>query len=163
RLGDLLGRKRVYQYDLLVYSIGILLMAFSVHTAMLVTGAFIVGVAVGADVPTSLALVGELAPSRARGKLIGFTQVYWSMGPIIAGLVFTAVVYTFWNLAAGTYGIFLPFILSTVAGKSQAVSVALQLSGFVITAVLSVLLFMRYADRGHGHRQAMWAAGAASQ
>jgi MFS transporter, SP family, inositol transporter len=238
RLGDLLGRKRVYQYDLIVYAAGILLIGFAVNIPMLLAGTFIVGVAVGADVPTSLALVGELAPSRARGRLIGFTQVYWSLGPIVvlvlatalaplgllgirivilhlfaaaivtwalrqglsesvrwsaaagrarteapggstsqvagklrqlllgpnlAALFFTAIVYLFWNLAAGTYGIFLPYILTTVGAKSQAVSVAFQCIGFVLGAVASVLLYMRYADRGHRDRKAMWGVGAVIQ
>src|SRR5919112_4096847 len=83
RLGDLLGRKRIYQYDLLVYAFGTLWMVFAFHPSMLFIGTVIVGIAVGADVPTSLALVGELAPARARGKLMGLTQVAWSLGPII--------------------------------------------------------------------------------
>ena len=48
-------------------------------------GTILVGIAVGADVPTSLALVGELAPSKARSKLMGLTQVAWSLGPIVYG------------------------------------------------------------------------------
>src|ERR687896_683030 len=75
RLGDLLGRKRIYQYDLLVYALGIAIIALSVNTPMLLIGTVIVGIAVGADVPTSLALVGEFSPDRARGKLLGLTQV----------------------------------------------------------------------------------------
>src|ERR671921_447985 len=84
RLGDLLGRKRIYQYDLLLYAFGTLWMVFAFNTPMLIIGTFLVGLAVGADVPTSLALVGELAPSKARSKLMGLTQVAWSLGPIIA-------------------------------------------------------------------------------
>src|ERR671921_1025062 len=83
RLGDLLGRKRIYQYDLLLYAFGTLWMVFAFNTPMLIIGTFLVGLAVGADVPTSLALVGELAPSKARSKLMGLTQVAWSLGPII--------------------------------------------------------------------------------
>src|SRR3712207_52852 len=79
RLGDLVGRKRIYQYDLLVYALGIAIIAFSVNTPMLFIGTVIVGIAVGADVPTSLALVGEFAPDRARGKLLGLTQIAWSL------------------------------------------------------------------------------------
>ena len=81
RLGDLFGRKRIYQYDLLVYGLGTLLIVFSVNLPMLLIGTFIVGVAVGADVPTSLALIGEFSPSKARGKLMGLSQVAWSLGP----------------------------------------------------------------------------------
>ena len=47
----------------------------------------VVGVAVGADVPTSLALVGELAPAKARGKLLGLTQVAWCLGPVVVLLL----------------------------------------------------------------------------
>src|ERR671916_1827906 len=83
RLGDLFGRKRIYQYDLLVYAFGTLLIVFSVNLPMLLLGTFIVGVAVGADVPTSLALIGEFSPSKARGKLMGLSQVAWSLGPIV--------------------------------------------------------------------------------
>src|SRR3712207_2782032 len=83
RLGDLIGRKRIYQYDLLVYAFGIAIIALSVNTPMFFIGTVIVGIAVGADVPTSLALVGEFAPDKARGKLMGLTQVAWSLGPIV--------------------------------------------------------------------------------
>ncbi len=86
-LGDKLGRKRIYQYDLIVYAVGILLMAFSVNKEMLFVGTFIVGLAVGADIPTSLALVGEFAPDKARGKLLGFTQIAWCLGPVIVLLM----------------------------------------------------------------------------
>ncbi|WP_030622991.1 MFS transporter [Streptomyces sclerotialus] len=87
RLGDKLGRKRIYQYDLLVYAAAILLIAFAVNPVMLFAGTFVVGVAVGADVPTSLALVGELSPARARGKLMGLTQVTWNLGPVVVLLL----------------------------------------------------------------------------
>lgn len=87
RLGDKLGRKRIYQYDLLVYAAAILLIAFALDPLMLFAGTFVVGVAVGADVPTSLALVGELSPARARGKLMGLTQVTWNLGPVVVLLL----------------------------------------------------------------------------
>ncbi|MGH9059107.1 MAG: MFS transporter, partial [Acidimicrobiales bacterium] len=64
RLGDRLGRKRIYKYDLLVYAAGILCIALAVNAPMLFIGTFVVGVAVGADVPTSLALVGEFSPAK---------------------------------------------------------------------------------------------------
>ena len=247
RLGDLLGRKRIYQYDLLVYAVGILLIALSVNTPMLFIGTVIVGVAVGADVPTSLALVGEFAPDRARGRLLGLTQVAWSLGPIIvlvvafalsslglmgirivfahllvvalvtwylrrglvesarwtaasgaaeaertsdpeaqpelapipshvasnirnlllgpnmAALIWTATVYLTWNLAAGTNGIFLPYILRTLGAQSQGASVALQCLSFILTAVATVLIFMPFSDRGHGARRLMWGIGAIMQ
>ena len=249
RLGDLLGRKRIYQYDLLVYALGILLIVISVNAPMLFIGIVLVGVAVGADVPTSLALIGEFSPSRARGRLIGLSQVAWSLGPIVvfvlafalssldllgiriifahlfvvaivtwalrrgmvesarwtaasgaadaeatsdpdmqpedaplpdnpmaasrlgdlfsgpnvAALLFTGTVYLFWNLAAGTYGVFFPFILRTLGTQSQAVSVALSSLSFVLTLLAVVFIFMPFSDRSHRNRRLMFGVGAAMQ
>lgn len=230
RLGDKLGRKRIYKYDLLVYAVGILFIALAVDPTMLFLGTFVVGVAVGADVPTSLALVGELAPAKARGKLLGATQVAWYIGPVVVlvlafalaplgllgirivflhlclaalvtwflrrglaesarwqaasrsseprakhqlrslfrgqnlkALVWTATIYVFWNLAAGTNGAFTPYIIKTLGAGTQAVSVGLQAAGFAIGVLGAFLLFMPYADRSHRTRKVMWGAGAILQ
>lgn len=229
RLGDKLGRKRIYKYDLLVYALGILFIAASVNAPMLFVGTFVVGLAVGADVPTSLALVGEFSPAKARGKLVGLTQVAWNVGPVVVlllalvlaplgltgirivfvhlavvavvtwalrqglsesarwqsaskdpkavvhklralfsganlrALVWTATIYVFWNIAAGTGGIFTPYIIKTLHAGSQAASVALSCAGFVIGIIATVFLYMKYADRSHGARRMMWGIGAIMQ
>lgn len=225
-LGDKLGRKRIYQYDLMVYALGILIVALSANVTMLFLGTFIVGVAVGADVPTSLALVGEFAPAKARGKLLGFTQVAWCLGPVIVlwlalalaplemlgirivllhllvvaivtwamrqglaesarwkeavkfggkslgelfsgrnlrALVWTATIYLFWNLAAGTAGIFNPYIFKTLNVGTQAQSVGLSSMWFVITMLVTITVFMKFADRSHGIRRGLWGIGAVLQ
>ncbi|TDD42177.1 MFS transporter [Nonomuraea terrae] len=87
RLGDKLGRKRIYKWDLLVFAAGMLCVALAVNPPMLMIGTFVAGLAVGADVPTSLALVGELAPAKARGKLLGLTQIAWVLGPSVVLLL----------------------------------------------------------------------------
>jgi inositol transporter-like SP family MFS transporter len=228
-LGDKLGRKRIYQYDLMVYAFGILLVALAMNREMLFAGTFIIGVAVGADVPTSLALVGEFAPDKARGKLLGFTQVAWCLGPVIVlwmalalaplgllgirlvflhlfvvaivtwalrrglaesarwtaaassgkgvgrnlrllfqgsnlkALVWTAVIYLFWNLAAGTAGIFNPYIINTLHAGGQAMSVGLSSANFLLSMVVTVTIFMRYSDRDYRTRRLIWGVGAVMQ
>ncbi|NGN64713.1 MFS transporter [Streptomyces sp. A7024] len=229
RLGDKLGRKRIYKYDLLVYAAGILCIALAFNAPMLFIGVFVVGVAVGADVPTSLALVGEFAPSKARGKLLGFTQVAWNFGPVVVlvlalvlssldllgirivflhlfvmalvtwalrqgltesprwraaaeaesaprhnvkalfsgphlkALLWTGSIYLFWNIAAGTAGIFTPYFIKTLNAGGQAASVALSSSGFILGGVATVFVFMRLADRGHSTRKLLWGIGAVLQ
>lgn len=225
RLGDKLGRKRIYKWDLLVYALGILLIAFAVDPVMLFAGTFIVGVAVGADVPTSLALVGEFAPAKGRGKLIGLTQVAWSLGPVVVlvlalvltplglmgtrivflhlavvalvtwalrrgmvesarwtaarertvalgalfrganlrALAWTASIYTFWGLAAGTAGIFTPYVIETLGAGTQAAGIALSCVGFVIGIASCVFVFMPYNDRSYRTRKIMWGVGALLQ
>ncbi|HVV13256.1 MFS transporter [Amycolatopsis sp.] len=226
RLGDKLGRKRIYKYDLLVYALGIACIGLAVNAPMLFIGTFVVGLAVGADVPTSLALVGEFSPSKHRGKLLSFTQIAWNAGPVVVllmalalssldllgirivfgmlfvvalvtwglrrglaesarwqaasqepvkhrlralfsgpnlkAVVWTATIYLFWNIAAGTNGIFTPYIIKTLHAGSQAASVALGCAGFVIGG-LATIPFMRLVDKGHLNRKKMWAAGAVMQ
>jgi MFS transporter, SP family, inositol transporter len=87
RLGDLIGRKRIYQWDLLVYMVGGLVVVFAVQGWMLFVGLIVMGLAVGADVPTSWALVGEIAPPRVRGRFVGMTSVFWNIGPVVTLLL----------------------------------------------------------------------------
>lgn len=247
RLGDMWGRKRIYQYDLIAYAVGVLLIAFAVNPVMLMAGTAITGLAVGADVPTSLALVGEFAPKKARGRLLGFSQVAWYSGPVVVlvlafalsgadvwgarvlflvlfavaivtyllrrgiaesarwveaatagpeadeveptptsgtsssipraadalrqlmagphlrALLWTGTIYITWNTAAGTGGIFTPYIIRTLDAGSQAVSVGLTAAGFILSLLGTVFIFMRYVDHGHAARKWMWGIGGVMQ
>lgn len=81
RLCDLFGRKRIYQWDMLLYAFGVLWIIFAAAPWMLVTGYVLAGLAVGADVPASWTLIAESAPDRRRGKHSGLAQILWYLGP----------------------------------------------------------------------------------
>jgi MFS transporter, SP family, inositol transporter len=83
RLCDLFGRKKIYQYDMLFYAFGMLWLTFAVNAWMIVLGFFMVGLAVGADIPASWSLIAEMAPKGARGKHSGVAQVLWYLGPVV--------------------------------------------------------------------------------
>ena len=87
RFCDLFGRKKIYTLDLLVYAFGLLWIIFAVDAWMLAVGYFIVGVAVGADVPASWTIIAEYAPAKSRGKMSGLAQVMWNTGPIFCLLL----------------------------------------------------------------------------
>ncbi|SEJ91318.1 MFS transporter, SP family, inositol transporter [Sphingobium sp. AP50] len=82
-LCDRYGRKTIYQFDMLFYAFGMLLLVFAAAPWMLIVGFIIVGLAVGADVPASWSLIAELAPDRARGKHCGLAQILWFLGSTI--------------------------------------------------------------------------------
>jgi inositol transporter-like SP family MFS transporter len=67
----------------------------------------------------------------------------------------------FWNLAAGTYGFFLPYFLSELGASGQGGSVALQCLWFTTTLVFVVLVFMRFGDGRY--RRLIWGVGAGCQ
>jgi inositol transporter-like SP family MFS transporter len=82
RLGDKYGRKRVFSIDLLLLAFGLLINATALNEPMLYLGMVITGLAMGADLPVSIALVAEEAPPEHRGKLVGMSQLFWGLGPI---------------------------------------------------------------------------------
>ena len=89
RICDLLGRKKIYQWDLLLYAFGVLWIIFAQASWMLIFGYFLVGLTVGADVPASWTLITESAPNSARGRVAGLAQVFWYIGtlvPLILGI-----------------------------------------------------------------------------
>jgi inositol transporter-like SP family MFS transporter len=87
RLCDLLGRKKIYQYDMLFYAFGMMWLVFASAPWMIVTGFVLVGLAVGADIPASWSLIAENAPSGARGQHSGIAQVLWYLGPLVVLLL----------------------------------------------------------------------------
>lgn len=91
RLGDAIGRKRIYQFDLLLYAFGTLWFIFALNSPMIIIGSVLVGLAVGIDVPTSWALLGEASPRRSRSRLMGLTNLLWNFGPVVVLLIALAV------------------------------------------------------------------------
>lgn len=83
RLSDKYGRKIIYTYDMLVYMLGTLIVAFSMNFPMLLTGFLINGIAVGAGVPASWTYISETSEDNNRAKNIGISQFVWSLGPVI--------------------------------------------------------------------------------
>jgi len=88
RLCDILGRKKIYQYDMLFYAFGMMWLVFAMNAWMIVLGFFLVGLAVGADIPASWSLIAEMAPDKKRGKHSGVAQVLWYLGPVVVLLMF---------------------------------------------------------------------------
>ncbi|MGW1563757.1 MFS transporter [Streptomyces sp. NPDC002144] len=83
RLADLFGRRRVYNLDILCYALGAILITLAPNDLVLLAGVLVAGLAAGADLPTSLAVVSDAAPAHARGRLVAFTQVMWMLGIVV--------------------------------------------------------------------------------
>ncbi|MCC3355863.1 MFS transporter [Bacillus sp. REN16] len=89
-LTDKFGRKFIFTYDLLLYMVGVLLIALSFSFPMLLIGTIITGIAVGAGVPVSWTYIAEESPKDKRAAHVGTAQLAWSIGPMIT--FFLAVV-----------------------------------------------------------------------
>jgi inositol transporter-like SP family MFS transporter len=91
RLCDKWGRKRIYQWDMLLYAFGVAWIVVAANSWMLVLGYVLAGLAVGADVPASWTLIAESAPDEHRGKHSGVAQILWYLGPAVVLLLTLAL------------------------------------------------------------------------
>ncbi|MET7486619.1 MFS transporter [Streptomyces sp. NPDC005538] len=83
RLADMFGRRRVYNLDILCYAVGAIVITLAPNDIVLFVGVLVAGLAAGADLPTSLAVVSDAAPAEGRARLVSFTQVMWVAGIVV--------------------------------------------------------------------------------
>ncbi len=97
RLGDRFGRRRVFVVTMLFIALGASVPIFATTFPLLLIGLGVLGLAVGADIPVSLATIAEAATDQNRGKIL-------VMSNLLAGVGIGAVVLVT-SLTGGT-GIF---------------------------------------------------------
>jgi EmrB/QacA subfamily drug resistance transporter len=89
RLGDLFGRKRVFQAAVTFFVVGSVLCGISRSMAMLVGARALQGLGGGAIIVTATALIGEVIPLRDRGRYQGAMGAVFGVttviGPLLGG------------------------------------------------------------------------------
>lgn len=74
-LGDRIGRKSTYLYNLLLYTVGALIGALSPDYTVLFIGRIIVGIGLGGELNTGVTIVSELVPTRVRGACTALVNI----------------------------------------------------------------------------------------
>lgn len=87
RLADRVGRRPVLLGALATYTVGVATLALATGPTGLLLGVVVSGIGIGADLPASVALVGEVAPTGRRGRGIAVVQLFWGVGILVAGLL----------------------------------------------------------------------------
>lgn len=91
RLGDRFGRRRVFTLSLIAYVVGVTVLAGAISGAMIYPAIILVGFAIGADLPVSLALAAEEAPEGKKGRMVSVSSLLWLIGAVIPGFLGSAV------------------------------------------------------------------------
>ncbi|MET7474816.1 MFS transporter [Streptomyces sp. NPDC005648] len=99
RLGDRYGRRKVFTLSLVLYAVGILLLLVAAGLPALYAGVVTTGLAIGADLPVSLALANERAPAGRKGTMVVFSGMLW-----LAGIVAVLVLSSFMGVRGTTGG-----------------------------------------------------------
>lgn len=86
-LTDRYGRRIVFFVDIIIFLIISILLGLSQSLFLIGALRFILGMAIGADMPTSTSMLAEFSPQRLRGALTSFMNIAWLFGIFMAGVV----------------------------------------------------------------------------
>ncbi|MDX2823283.1 MFS transporter [Streptomyces ipomoeae] len=89
RLGDRFGRRKIFTLSLALYAVGVLVLMVAAGPVWLYAGVTATGLAIGADLPVSLALANEEAPPGRKGTMVVLSGMLWLAG-IVAVLALSS-------------------------------------------------------------------------
>jgi MFS transporter, PHS family, inorganic phosphate transporter len=90
RVADMLGRKRIYGYEVLVLAVGAIASAFSPDIWWLIGFRIILGVGIGGDYPVSAILMSEFAGKKSRGMMVSLVFAMQAAGLVVGPLLASA-------------------------------------------------------------------------
>ena len=94
RVADMLGRKRIYGFEVLVLAAGAIASAFSPNIWWLIGFRVILGVGIGGDYPVSSTIMSEYASKGSRGLMVSLVFAMQAAGLIVGPLLAAALLVT---------------------------------------------------------------------
>ncbi|MCX7779730.1 MAG: MFS transporter [Negativicutes bacterium] len=99
-LADRIGRKKMFIATTVMYCLGTGLCGLAWNYESLLAFRFIVGAGVGGQPPVAMAMMGEFAPPRHRGKMLVVVNAGWAFGWLTASvLAYTVIPVYGWQIA----------------------------------------------------------------
>src|ERR1700679_4094392 len=87
RIADILGRKKIYGYEVLILAIGALASAFAPNYTFLLVSRIVLGIGIGGDYPVSATIMSEYSGKQSRGKMVGMVFAMQGAGLVVGPLV----------------------------------------------------------------------------
>jgi MFS family permease len=94
RVADMLGRKRIYGFEVLVLAAGAVACAFAPNVIWLICLRFILGVGIGGDYPVSATIMSEYSGKAHRGMMVTLVFAMQAAGLIVGPLFAAALLST---------------------------------------------------------------------
>ena len=94
RIADMLGRKRIYGYEVLVLAFGAVASALSPNIWWLIFFRVILGVGIGGDYPVSSTIMSEYASKKTRGMMVTLVFTMQAAGLVFGPLLAAALLMT---------------------------------------------------------------------
>ena len=87
RIADILGRKRIYGYEVLILALGALASALAPGFWWLLVFRAILGIGIGGDYPVSATIMSEYSGKKSRGKMVGLVFAMQGAGLLVGPLL----------------------------------------------------------------------------
>jgi MFS transporter, PHS family, inorganic phosphate transporter len=87
RVADILGRKRIYGYEVLILAVGAIASAFAPNYTFLLVSRIVLGVGIGGDYPVSATIMSEYSGKRSRGRMVGLVFAMQGLGLVVGPLI----------------------------------------------------------------------------
>jgi MFS transporter, PHS family, inorganic phosphate transporter len=87
RVADILGRKKIYGYEVLILAAGAIASAFSPNYTFLLVSRIVLGVGIGGDYPVSATIMSEYSGKRSRGRMVGLVFAMQGAGLVVGPLI----------------------------------------------------------------------------
>lgn len=94
RVADMLGRKRIYGFEVLVLAVGAIACAFAPNILWLIGLRFILGIGIGGDYPVSATIMSEYSGKYHRGLMVTLVFAMQAAGLIVGPLFAAALLST---------------------------------------------------------------------
>ncbi|MBS4728303.1 MFS transporter [Mycobacterium sp. SM1] len=91
RVADILGRKRIYGYEVLILAAGAIASALAPTFTWLLAFRAILGIGIGGDYPVSATIMSEYSGKQNRGRMIGLVFAMQGAGLIVGPLIAAAL------------------------------------------------------------------------
>ena len=86
KLGDLFGRKKFFQFSILIFLAGSILSGLSHSMVELITFRAIQGIGAGGLMVGSQAIIGDVIPPRQRGRYMGYFGIVFGLSSVLGPL-----------------------------------------------------------------------------
>jgi MFS family permease len=87
RVADILGRKKIYGYEVLILAIGAVASALAPNFTFLLISRIVLGIGIGGDYPVSATIMSEYSAKRSRGKMVGLVFAMQGAGLVVGPLI----------------------------------------------------------------------------